>query len=186
MAQNRFIGLIAAGLAALTIGGCEREYTPPHPLVQERIVTHEYAGGGITIYQFHTRRDPSIKGATFIKQLRDDSYGVRTIAGQYQDLNKNGKVDNGDFCFITQGEAPEVPLEDRFVCSTHVLKTIHTEHPEEYSFSDNPTSLTQDADTLKTYSKDGIWHLLHGEETPEQTPQQVRNCMKGCPPNLLE
>ena len=120
--------------AALVMGlsGCDKEYRPLNPLIQERIVTHENREGGIAIYQFHTRRDPTIKGATFIKQYKVDPYGQRTLAGHYQDLNKNVKVDRGDFCFVTEGETPHVPLEDRFVCSTHLLNTIHTRHPVAY------------------------------------------------------
>jgi hypothetical protein len=185
MKINKIIGYVVAGLAALTISGCEREYVAPNPLVQENIVTHEDSNGGIAIYQFHTLRDAEIKGATFIKQFKNDRYGQKTLAGQYQDLNKNGKVDEGDFCVVTQGERYWIPLEDRFICSTHILNTIHTDHPMKYDGSKQSESLTEDG-TFKTYTTAGMWHLRNGERTPHQSIEQAKDCIKECPSNLLE
>ncbi|NQV90902.1 hypothetical protein HQ489_00340 [Candidatus Woesearchaeota archaeon] len=185
MKINNIIGYIAAGLAALTIAGCEREYVPQNPLVQETVVTHEDPNGGIAIYQFHTLRDPQIKGATFIKQFKNDYLGQKTLAGQYQDLNKNGVVDKGDFCFVTQGERYQMPLEERFVCSTHILRTIHTAHPMNYDASNQSESLTEDG-KLKMYTTVGMWHLRNGERTPHQSIDQAKDCIRECPSNLLE
>ncbi|MBT3836317.1 hypothetical protein HOD05_04655 [Candidatus Woesearchaeota archaeon] len=185
MKINKIIGYVVAGLAALTISSCEREYTPANPVVHGNVVTHEDSNGGIAIYQFHTRRDEEIKGATFIKQFKNDRFGQKTLAGHYQDLNKNGKVDEGDFCFVSQGENCQTPLEDRFVCSTHILRTVHTDHPMKYDASNQSEGLTEDG-TYKTYTTAGMWHLRNGVRTPHQSIEQAKDCIKECPSNLLE
>jgi len=176
--KNKYIVATAlTGLALLS--GCQKEYQPKNPIIKEKIITVEHNWGGYMITHFHTRRDPEIKGTLFIKQLNGDSYGQRTISGQYQDYNKDGKVNQGDLCFAQMGEQYHLPIEDRFICSTHDLRTVHTEHPrhvlsEDYSDSVYPNG------KIKMYSTDGIIYLRSGIITPQQSIEQVSECMSIC------
>ena len=176
--NKRYIAAALTSFVSL-LPGCQKEYQPKNPIIKEKVVTHEQNWGGYMITHFHTRRDPEIKGMLFIKQLRDDTYGIDTISGQYQDYNKDGKVNQGDLCFAQAGENPRIPLEDRFICSTHDLRTVHTEHPKHVLSEDYSDSVYPNGE-LKMYSTDGIYFLRSGIITPEQSIEQVSKCMKIC------